>query len=60
LYILNKYLLLKLLQDGKQKEAISLFNDYICNHIRIEVEKGGSRAEWFSKGIFSIVILFYF
>jgi len=51
---------LKLLQDGKQKEAISLFNDYICNHIRIEVEKGGSRAEWFSKGIFSIVILFYF
>jgi len=52
LYILNKYLLLKLLQEKRQKEATSLFQNYICNHIQNEIEKGGSRAEWFNKGNF--------
>jgi len=49
LYILNKYLLLKYLQERKQDEATSLFNNYICNHIQSEIDKGGSRAEWFNK-----------
>ncbi|ORX77693.1 WD40 repeat-like protein [Anaeromyces robustus] len=49
LYILNKYLLLKFLQEKKKDKAISLFDKFICSHIQQEIEKGGSRAEWFIK-----------
>ncbi|ORX52099.1 WD40 repeat-like protein [Piromyces finnis] len=49
LYILNKYLLLNYLQERKQDEATALFNNYICGHIKNEIDKGGSRAEWFNK-----------